>query len=663
MRFRKVLLFIVTMTLSTAAFSQDVTLDKAVIVSGGDFEFVPPFSDYASIGYYNPASGNYAFQDSIYSQSVQNAFIRNNTITFGAQDSVIQYNIEDQERERQFSFPQVSFVASGEGRLAAGNFSSFNDPGPGYPFVTFFDSANLNAIATIPNDSFRLGVDAAFYEDKAYVGFNVENIQGNDSVGRLAVYNFATDSREANIDLDTLGAGISKLFVYDDQVHAVCQTNSQLATLDPQTGSVSYQPLGFSALSSIKGPLKDQLYTVDTSREVVAFDLASGNATKTGITVNEFDLGQFGGINAFNYDTVNQQAYVGFSDFSDTGFVEIYDQSGKVESFETNVSVTNVLLDYFKADGGTVATEVGADTAFACIDSQPDIVSFDSNTSADGKYRYVITDVNKDILQIKQADQQNFEPAGAGICYVYGVSFSGSLQNTSQGTPLSDLASTGSFSRSSNRITVIRDTVDGGRLEVAGTGEDTAEVTIDDNASVVEFSTTSETENLSYTYVITNDKDTILNGDAGTDQDFNEAGEGICYVYGFAHAGALNAEADSSISSVTAVQCIDQSENRITVIRDSATVGIADNESFRARARVFPNPAESQLNVEFETSNSGNALIEVRNVSGKLVRRKQAKLENGFNQISLSIDEARKGLYLITVRQHDKRFSKKVLVK
>jgi hypothetical protein len=650
------------MTLSTAAFSQDQTLEKAVILSGGESEFAPPFSNFASIGYYNPASGNYTFQDSIYSQNVQKGFIRQNTVTFGAQDSIIQYDIENQERVKQFSFPQVSSVAGGEGRLAVGNFSLGINPD--FPFVSFFDTTDFSPIDTIPSDSLGGGEDVAFVNDKAYAGFNITKANSRtDSIGRVAVYNFSTGSREANIDLGSQGAGISKVFIYNNQVYAVCEEQGQLATIDPQTGAVSYQPLDFSGI--IRGPLNDRLYTINSNREVVFFDLQSGSTNATGITVDEADLGQFGGINAFNYDTINQQAYVGLTDFSDTGYVEVYDASGKIDSFETNVSTANILLDYdaFSADGGTVTTEGGADTAYACIDGQPDIVSFDSNTSADGKYRYVITDEDENILQVKAEDQQNFEPAGTGTCYVYGVSFSGSLQNTSSGTPLSDLSATSSLDQSANRITVIRDTLDGGRVEVAGTGNDTANVTINDSASVVQFSNTSATQELNYTYVVTNSQDTILNGNAGTSQDFNGAGTGTCYVYGFAHAGSLTATPDSSISSVTAEQCIDQSENRITVIRDSATVGLADEQGFQAQARVFPNPAETEINVELETAQGGEALITVRNLSGKLVRRKQAALEAGVNQLSLSLNEGRQGMYLIAIQQDDKRYSTKVLVK
>jgi hypothetical protein len=205
------------MMVSTTAFSQDQSLDKAVILSGGESEFAPPFDDFASIGYYNPRSGNYTFQDSIYSQSVQDAIIRQNTIIFGAQDSVIQYNIDNQERVKQFSFPQVSLqntISTGGGRLAVGNYSFPPNPGPGFPYVSFYDTTDFSPIDTIGNDSLRGAADVAFLQDKAYVGFNISKANSSaDSLGRVAVYNFNTNSREANIDLGSQGAGISKVFV------------------------------------------------------------------------------------------------------------------------------------------------------------------------------------------------------------------------------------------------------------------------------------------------------------------------------------------------------------------------------------------------------------------------------------------------------------------
>ena len=52
----------------------------------------------------------------------------------------------------------------------------------------------------------------------------------------------------------------------------------------------------------------------------------------------------------------------------------------------------------------------------------------------------------------------------------------------------------------------------------------------------------------------------------------------------------------------------------------------------------------------------------MRNLSGKLIQRKQAAVEQGVNQLSLSLNEARKGMYLIAIQQNDKRYATKLLV-
>jgi hypothetical protein len=84
---------------------------------------------------------------------------------------------------------------------------------------------------------------------------------------------------------------------------------------------------------------------VNPNREVEAFNPANGNRNNLGITISA-DSGIF--VNGFNYDVVNNQAYVAKTNFSDTGYVEIYNASNGQEdtSFTTNVSVTEILFDY-----------------------------------------------------------------------------------------------------------------------------------------------------------------------------------------------------------------------------------------------------------------------------------------------------------------------------
>lgn len=346
MRLKTIALFTSSLLLSVMALGQNRTIDKAVILSGGVAEFgTGPFDDFASIGYYNPENQSYTFKDSIYTQSIQNGFIQDDIVTFGAGDSVIRYNLSGESRQSQVAFPQISFVSGNANRLAVGNFSLGNRLS--FPFVSFFQPDGLSAIDTIPNDSLTSPADVAFINDKAYVGFNIgEQNSFSDSLGRIAVYNFATNTYERNLKLDTLSAGISKLFVYNDKVHGVCQEYDQLMTLDLATEEVTFQPFN---LNNVQGPIEGQLYGTNLSFEVVAFDLEQFSTDNLGISVAP-DSGIF--LNGFKYDVVNEQAYAAKTNFSDTGYVEVYDSDGQiVTSFPTNISVTEILLDYRFTNG------------------------------------------------------------------------------------------------------------------------------------------------------------------------------------------------------------------------------------------------------------------------------------------------------------------------
>ncbi len=137
-------------------------------------------------------------------------------------------------------------------------------------------------------------------------------------------------------------------------------------------------------------------------------------------------------------------------------------------------------------DGGMVQTENGQTSAEVFINNQPSVLSFDSMGVSGSNFRYIITDANDNVLMVKFQDQQNFNPAGVGECHVWGIAYEGSLQNTSQGTPVRQVSATNADSLSRNFITVTRTATDGGMVQTEK-GEDSVEVVIDNQASIVGF--------------------------------------------------------------------------------------------------------------------------------------------------------------------------------
>lgn len=79
-------------------------------------------------------------------------------------------------------------------------------------------------------------------------------------------------------------------------------------------------------------------------------------------------------------------------------------------------------------EGGTVATEAGLTEITVNVnDGTPDVVNFANTGIAFTPYVYVITDEANVILGVSADGQIDFETAGAGICRVWGLSYTGNI--------------------------------------------------------------------------------------------------------------------------------------------------------------------------------------------------------------------------------------------
>ena len=175
-------------------------------------------------------------------------------------------------------------------------------------------------------------------------------------------------------------------------------------------------------------------------------------------------------------------------------------------------------------EGGTVAMPSGATTRYVCVgDGNPDEVTFTNTSTASANYVYVITDDNNIILGLPPGDMQDFEGAGAGICRVWGLSYTGNITamvgDDAAAIPLSDEC----YGLSSNYIEIIRDVPDGGMV-ATDEGEIAVVTCVGDGMpDVITFTNTSASA-LNYAYVITDENNVILGIPPGDMQDFDGAG-------------------------------------------------------------------------------------------------------------------------------------------
>ena len=118
-------------------------------------------------------------------------------------------------------------------------------------------------------------------------------------------------------------------------------------------------------------------------------------------------------------------------------------------------------------DGGTVELTNGDDSATVCVgDGQDDILSFTNQTSSPAAYTFIITDDNNIILDIVDGNTANFEGAPAGICRIWGLSYTGNLTANVGDDAAAVALSDDCFELSGNFIEVIRQEADGGTVSL-----------------------------------------------------------------------------------------------------------------------------------------------------------------------------------------------------
>ena len=120
--------------------------------------------------------------------------------------------------------------------------------------------------------------------------------------------------------------------------------------------------------------------------------------------------------------------------------------------------------------GGVVELDQGGLTTTIIVDGIADVIEFNSDGATGGDFTYVVTDSDGNILGIPPGNSVDFDPAGPGTCFVYGLSFIGAL-NISIGDNLLEAGlqiANDCFDLSSNRLTInrIEDTGDGADLSI-----------------------------------------------------------------------------------------------------------------------------------------------------------------------------------------------------
>ena len=244
---------------------------------------------------------------------------------------------------------------------------------------------------------------------------------------------------------------------------------------------------------------------------------------------------------------------------------------GVCETISDNFIMVNRLADTggndCNVDGGTISTN---DRTSICVDGITDPINVTvSGATGEANRGWVITDDQRNILALPAAPPFDLDGAGVGICFIYYIRYEDDLEGLAAGQNLNNLQGCWDLS---NRIEVIRQTPDGGRVTLQNGG---TEYTGTAGNIMVPVTRTTTASALSYWYIITDDNDNILAfhnpGDVSpTDDatlDLSAAPAGVCRIWGWSYRGEGDPIPGDNISTLTDGACETISDNFVTVNR------------------------------------------------------------------------------------------------
>jgi hypothetical protein len=81
--------------------------------------------------------------------------------------------------------------------------------------------------------------------------------------------------------------------------------------------------------------------------------------------------------------------------------------------------------------------------------------------------------------------------------------------------------------------------------------------------------------------------------------------------------------------------------------------GIGMNKTEAIKASVYPNPAENQLNIVFNSGDEETIDVTITDISGKQVAKEAVVVARGGNKITYNTSKLSKGMYIITIKLSD----------
>lgn len=269
-----------------------------------------------------------------------------------------------------------------------------------------------------------------------------------------------------------------------------------------------------------------------------------------------------------------------------------------------DLSNTFVTIRQEEVDGGQLQFAGGGTEIFTCPgDGSPDVLNYLNDGFTSDSYVYLITTEDNVILETTTDASHDFEGAPAGVCRIWGLAYSGTL-NAPVGQKADNLVfSDECYSLSGNFLTVVREVPSGGSIDLVDGGDRVFTCPGDGVADILEFTTTS-TYPGAYLFLITNENGRVLDVSATGQYDFDPAEPGTWRVYGVAYTGNWIIEPGDLITqSPVSDDCWSITDNFITVVRETPSAGTVSFADGSKLQYTCPGDGRSDL-LEFSNNSS-----------------------------------------------------------
>ncbi|MEL7122632.1 MAG: hypothetical protein AAFO07_24510 [Bacteroidota bacterium] len=218
-----------------------------------------------------------------------------------------------------------------------------------------------------------------------------------------------------------------------------------------------------------------------------------------------------------------------------------------------------------EAEGGQVQLTTGEKELTVCTgDRVPDILNFEASGQSNAPYRFILTDINQNILLVLSNNAINVDFLAPGTCRIYGVSFTGDFTG-SAGSNLNEATlSTDCFDISDDFIAITKKNPNGGTVRLAD-GMTSALFCTNDNDADLTTLTNNGGFNENYAYLLLDESEAIIEIIQTEEFDFEGLGQGTYQIVGLAYTGNITATIGGSINDLLSDECFELSSNSITI--------------------------------------------------------------------------------------------------